>query len=118
MSSAPVILPDLCPVEVVETKLDTETKSKVETRVETKVETEVETIDQVDHVDQVDDLDYEVYQVDHEKKKEFGHSKFISTNQDIDEGDCLLQLNQCPNDLPHTLKYHPLFYCMLLHLSN
>ena len=51
MSSAPVILPDLCPVEVVETKLDTETKSKVETRVETKVETEVETIDQVDQIE-------------------------------------------------------------------
>ena len=51
MSSAPVILPDLCPVEVVETKLETETKSKVETRVETKVETEVETIDQVDQIE-------------------------------------------------------------------
>ena len=51
MSSAPVILPDLCPVEVVETKFDTETKSKVETRVETKVETEVETIDQVDQIE-------------------------------------------------------------------
>ena len=57
MSSAPVILPDLCPVEVVETKSDTETKSKVETRMETKVETEVETevntkIDQV--IDQIE----------------------------------------------------------------
>ena len=59
MSSAPVILPDLCPVEVVETKLETETetKSKVETSVVTKVETEVETevntkIDQV--IDQIE----------------------------------------------------------------